>query len=115
MRKKKITFENYLDNIPKINTGLGWKTDENGIVTLEKANKGIFNVIAQKLFKKPEISYIHLDELGSCVWLKIDGKSNIYEIGKKVKVDFGVKAEPLYERLAKYFSILESYGFVMFN
>lgn len=115
MRKNEITFENYLDNIPKISHELDWKTDENGIVTLAKENRGIFNVIAQKLFKKPKISYIHLDELGSCVWLKIDGESDICEIGKKVKADFGEKAEPVYERLAKYFSILASYGFVTFN
>lgn len=89
--------------------------DEKGIVTLEIENKGVFNRIAQKLFKKPKISYVHLDEMGSFVWPLIDGEKDITEIGKAVKEHFGEKAEPLYERLAKYFQILESYGFISFK
>jgi len=29
--------------------------------------------------------------------------------------EFGEKAYPLYERIAKYFQILESYGFITWN
>ena len=50
--------------------------------------------------------------MGSFVWPLIDGEKDITEIGKTVKEHFGEKAEPLYERLAKYFQILESYGFI---
>ena len=64
------------------------------------------------LAKKPKISYIHLDEFGSFVWRQIDGERDIIKIGEAVKEHFGEKAEPLYERLAQYFKILESYGFV---
>ena len=32
--------------------------------------------------------------------------------GKDVEMHFGEKANPLYERLAKYFQILDSYGFI---
>ena len=32
-----------------------------------------------------------------------------------LKEKFGEKAEPLYPRLAKYFQILDSYGFVQWN
>ena len=72
---------NYLDLVPQINEGLNWNKDENGIVTLEIENTGLFNRIAQKIFKKPKISYVHLDELGSFVWLLIDGKTNIGDRG----------------------------------
>ena len=109
--KKKIS-ENYLDKIPARAEGLTWKEDENGIVTLEKENKGITNRIFQILFKKPKISYIHLDELGSFVWKLIDGKKNVYDFGEPVKEKFKENAEPLYERLSQYFQILESYGFI---
>lgn len=111
MKKK----ENYLERIPLKNEKLGWKAEENGLVTLEITNKGIFNKIAQKFFKKPKISYVHLDELGSFVWPLIDGEKDIIKIGEEVKEHFGEKAEPLYERLAKFFQILESYGFVKFK
>lgn len=106
---------NYLDLVPQINEGLNWNKDENGIVTLEIENTGLFNRIAQKIFKKPKISYVHLDELGSFVWLLIDGKTNIGDMGISVKERFGEKAEPLYEKLAKYFQILKSYNFIVLN
>ena len=112
---KKQTKENYLERIPVRRQGIAWKTDENGIVTLEIENKGIFNRIAQKLLKKPEISYVPLDETGSFIWPVIDGQKSILELGKAVDEHFGEKAHPLYERLAKYFQILESYGFIEWN
>ena len=72
----------------------------------------MFNRIAQKLFRKPKVSHIHLDEMGSFVWPLLNGDKNIIELGKDVEEHFGEKANPLYERLAKYFQILDSYGFV---
>lgn len=110
--KNKQTDSNYLEKIPLKKPEIAWKADESGAVTLELENKGIFNRIAQKLFKKPKISYIHLDETGSFVWPLIDGKRDIIAIGKEVEAHFGEKANPLYERLAKYFQILDSYGFI---
>lgn len=115
MSKKKTSQENYLDKKPLRNPKYNWTTDDAGIVTLEVENKGVMNRIAQKLFKKPKISYVHLDEMGSFVWPLLDGVKDITEIGTYVKEHFGEKAEPLYERLAKYFQILESYGFVVWE
>ena len=111
MKKQKLA-SNFLDKIPTRNPDIGYTVDEKGVITLEIENKGLFNRIAQKLFKKPKISYVHLDEMGSFVWPIINGEKNITEIGEAVDEHFGEKAHPLYERLAKYFQILESYGFV---
>ena len=114
MRKKEKISENYLERIP-VKADIRWTTDDKGTVTLEIENKGVFNHIAQKLFKKPKISYIHLDKMGSFVWPLIDGEKSILELGEFVKEEFGDEANPLYERLAKYFQILSSYGFVVFE
>ena len=111
MKKQKIA-SNFLDKIPTRNPDIGYTVDEKGVITLEIENKGLFNRIAQKVFKKPKISYIHLDEMGSFVWPIINGEKSISEIGEAVDEHFGEKAHPLYERLAKYFQILENYGFV---
>lgn len=111
--KSKKTAKNYLEFVPE--RQIERFSQENGVITLEIENKGFFNRIAQKLFKKPKISYIHLDEMGSFVWPLIDGKRNITDIGVFVKEHFGEKAEPLYERLAQYFKVLESYGFVKYE
>ena len=112
MKKKNITEKNYLEKIPKRTSGIEWSKDENGLVVLHIENKGAFNKIAQKLFKKPKISYVHLDETGSFIWPLIDGEKNLIELGKEVEANFGEKANPLYERIAKYFQILDSYHFV---
>lgn len=112
MKKDNKISQNYLEKKPVRTEGIEWSKDENGVITLEIVNKGAFNFLAQKLFKRPRISYIHLDEMGSFVWPCLDGEKDILEIGKLVEEEFGEKANPLYERLAKYFQILESYKFI---
>lgn len=114
MKKNNIS-ENFLEKKPLRAPQYNWTQDKNGIVTLEIENTGFFNKMAQKFFKKPKISYVHLDETGSFVWPLLDGEKNIIEIGKAVDEHFGEKAHPLYERLAKYFQILESYNFIIWN
>ena len=111
-KKKNVISENYLERRPVRPSHIAWSQNEKGLVTLDIENKGVFNTIAQKLFKKPRISHIHLDEMGSFVWPLLDGEKSIIDLGVDVKEHFGEKAEPLYERLAKYFQILDSYHFI---
>lgn len=112
MNKKKENAENYLEKIPKREETISWTTDESGKVTLEIENKGVFNRLAQKFLKKPRISYVHLDDFGSYIWPLLDGEKDIVSLGKLVEEEFGEKASPLYERLVKFFQILESYHFI---
>lgn len=113
MKKKDISTENYLEKVPKREVA-SFSCDDQGIVTLEIENTGFANRIAQKLLKKPKTSYIHLDKFGSFVWTKIDGEKSILDIGKDVESKFGEEANPLYERLSKFFEILKSYNFISF-
>lgn len=106
---------NYLDKIPVRNEKYHWTKDDEGMVTLEVPNKGVFHFLAQKLLKKPPITYVHLDKLGSFIWPLLDGKMNIHGLGEKVETEFGEESHPLYERLVEYFKILESYGFIVWN
>jgi len=107
--------ENYLEKTPVKNPDIKWSQDEKGIVTLEIENRGFMKRLTQVLLKKPRISYVHLDENGSFVWPLIDGETSIVDIGKAVDEKFGEKAHPLYERLAKFFQVLSSYGFITFK
>ena len=111
---KKTQTENFLDLKPIRNGQYPWSED-NGKITLEIENKGLWNRLFQKLLKKPKISYIHLDEMGSFIWPMLDGEKTVLEIGKAVESEFGDKANPLYERLVKYFEILKSYNFIYLN
>mgnify|MGYP002514990179 CR=1 FL=1 len=110
MKNKQQNEENYLVKIPVRPDWIEWSADENAMVTLDIENKGVMNRIAQKLFKKPKVSHIHLDEIGSFVWPMIDGERKIADMGAPLEEHFGEKAQPTYERLAKFFQILKSYG-----
>ena len=113
MKKKKIVIsENYLERIPARADAIEWKVSSEGMVTLQIENSGWANRIAQKIFGRPQYSYIHLDELGSFVWPLMDGQKDIIALGKLVEEKFGEEAHPLYERLAQYFRILDSYHFI---
>ena len=103
---------NYLDLIPSIKENLKWNTEEDGKVTVICEHKGITDKIATFIFKMPKETQVHLDEFGSFVWLNIDGKASVYDISQKIKEEFGNKAEPLYERICKYFVMLEDNRFV---
>ena len=113
--KKIVIKRNYLEKIPMRNPDIKWNTDEKGLIILEIENKGWANRIAQKLFKRPKMSYIHLDENGSFIWSLIDGERDIIKIGEMVDEHFKEKAHPLYERLAQFMRILESYKFITFK
>ena len=110
--KKAPTGENYLDYVPCHNPEIKYEIDGEHKVTIFQENKGMFNFIAQKLFKKPRISQIHLDEMGNFIWPLMDGERNLIEIAELVKAEFGEKAEPMYNRLVKYVRTLETYGFI---
>ena len=103
---------NFLDFIPVGNPLYTWNVDKKGIVTVDVVNKGFYNRLAQKLFKKPRISHIALDEYGSFVWQQMDGKRNVFEISKLVEEKFGDEAEPIVERLVRYFQILYQNKFI---
>lgn len=71
--------------------------------------------VANWLVKKPNISDVKLDELGTVVWKAIDGKRNIYEIGEVVRAKFGVGCEPVYDRLIMFVRYLNRRGWIYFE
>lgn len=126
MKTKSKEQKNYLDFIPVQNVEYEYDnsasisendsgTKEYREIMLCVENKGFFNRIAQKYFKKPKVTKVHLDKMGNFIWPLIDGKKSIYDIASYVKEEFGDEAEPLYERLTQYMKTLESYGFVSYK
>ncbi len=108
MKKK----ENYLDYIPVANPDFEWDVDKDGIVTVHVKNKGIYNKIAQKVFRRPEVSHIKLDKYGSFAWQQMAFDRTVYDISKLVKEHFGDEAEPIVERLVKFFQICYQHKFI---
>ena len=112
MAKKKQG--NYLDFVPMANPKNSWSEDDKGIVTIDMVHRGFYASIAQKFFHTPRVSHIQLDEYGSFLWKEIDGVQNVGALARKMKEQFGEKAEPLYDRLVKYMQILHNNEFILF-
>jgi hypothetical protein len=66
------------------------------------------------LVKKPYVSDVELDELGSATWQLIDGKSSVFEITQKLTEIFGEKCQPINERLIMYLRYLNKKGWISF-
>lgn len=108
---KKENEAKKLERKPMVKRKINWKEDESGIITLEIENKGIL----KRLFRLPRISFVRLDETGSFVWQRIDGKRSVSEIGKELEEHFGTAAAPVFARLLRFFEILESYSFIQWE
>ena len=78
-------------------------------------HRGFYAWIAQKFFHRPRVSHIDLDAMGSFIFQRIDGQRTVGAIAELVKVEYGKKAEPLYERLIKYMQILHNNGFIYYT
>ena len=97
-----------------ISSRYSW-SEEDGVVTVHMVHRGWNHWLAQKLFGRPRVSHIQLDEMGSFIYPLIDGKRNIGDIAALVKEEFGEEAEPLYERLAQYMKILRNNEFIRYT
>lgn len=102
-----------MDRIPEISKKVSWCIND-GKVLINMKNEGLINFFMQKIFHKPKTTVIHLDEIGSFIWQRIDGKNTLHQIAKELKDNFGESISPLYERLYKYFDILSEYKFIIF-
>lgn len=110
--KKQTKIPNLLDLVPSQSQKFRSETAENGAVTIFVENKGPFNFVAQKLFKKPRFTQIHLEEFGSFIWKQIDGVKTVKEIADLMHETFGEKSDPLYPRISMYIKTLSAYEFI---
>lgn len=104
---------NLYDLIPKRN--FKHEINESNIVTIlipKFSNKFLTEYLMPRL-KHPYIKII-LDEIGSALWLEIDGQKNVGEIVRILEEKFGEKIQPVDERISKFFSQLSAYKFITF-
>lgn len=99
MGKKKAN--NFMLFVPVHSNKIMWE-EKNELVTLIFKHDKILERLVRLFIKRPEVTTIELDEIGSTVWKLIDGRRNVYDIGLKIKELYGDKVEPTYERLNKY-------------
>lgn len=102
-----------MDIVFTVREGLAWRRLDDGIVELDMENKGFFNSIAQKFFKRPRISHISLDEYGSALWLSLDGKATVNDVLQKMQEKFPDESEKMLNRVVQFLTTLELHRFIV--
>lgn len=109
MRRKGMTEENalgivYCRNVP---------AREAETVVLYLEHRSFYDRVAQRVFGRPAVSEISLDELGSFIWRHIDGERSVYEISRCVEARYQERAQPLYARLLRFLYIMEQNALIV--
>ena len=92
--------QDVLSIIFKISDGLKYEVSTDHIVTiLVKQDHKIQKFFRKLKFRIPEYKKTSMDEYGSYVFLLIDGRKTVKDIGENLEAKYGEKAHPLYERL----------------
>lgn len=89
---------------------------ENGRVNIlipKFTNKFLSEFLMPRL-RHPFIK-VNLDEIGSTVWLEIDGKKTVNEIAQTLENKFGEKIQPIEERLSKFISQMIYHKFISYK
>lgn len=102
---------NFMLYVPVHSKKLMWEENDNIVKLLFRHDK-IVEWLARLFIKRPRITTVELDEIGSTVWKLIDGKRTVYDIGIKLKEVYGDKAEPTYDRLNRYLRYLHQNGWI---
>ncbi|HEY8890811.1 MAG TPA: PqqD family peptide modification chaperone [Clostridium sp.] len=92
----------------KVSNNLEYEVDKDNIVTiLEKQEHKVQKFFRKLRFRIPEYKKTSLDEYGSCVFLQIDGKKTVKDIGESLVAMHGDKVQPLYERLLLFLNHID--------
>lgn len=100
--------EDVLGIIFKVSDTIGVEVSNDNIISiLEKQDHKVQNFFRKLKFKIPQYKKIELDEFGSTVFLLIDGKRTVKEIGEILDSKYGEKIHPLYERLLLFLNHID--------
>ena len=86
--------------------GFPWREKEGSegqtgtFVEIDMENRGFFNWIAQKLFKRTKL------------WLALDGKATVNDVLLKMKNAFPEESEKMLNRVVQFLATLERTGFI---
>ncbi|MDY2735774.1 PqqD family peptide modification chaperone [Intestinibacter sp.] len=98
--------EDALKLVFKISDTIDYQVDDKIVTILEKQDHPIQKFFRKLKFKIPLYKKIKLDEYGSFIFLQIDGKKTVEEIGENLEEEYGENTHPLYERLLMYLNHL---------
>lgn len=103
-----VSNDDVLNLVFKIKDEIEYKIDDNEIVTIYEKQEYMIQRVLRKLnFYIPKYKCIELDKYGSTVFMLIDGKNSIREIGEILEEKYQEEVYPLYERLLLFINHIE--------
>lgn len=102
------------DLVPIKNPTIYWEMTPAGYIRLQVEEKGIISKCKRLITGAPVSNQIVLDKFGSFIWVKMDGRHTVEEIGTMLYQQFGEETEPLEERLESHFSALKRHHLIVF-
>ncbi len=104
--------DNYLDLIPVRCSELDWYTDTDGRVHIKVLRDGLLDRLVRFFVHTPEYMRVDLDAIGSAVFQAMDGRVTIGELCDGLRLTFGDRVDPVYERVGTYINILRNNQFI---
>lgn len=112
INSKKKEEKNTLDMIPV--RKYKWKEGEVVTVFVPRFRSRVGKRFCRAI-KKESTYNVNLDKLGSFAWKLCDGERTVGAIGNALKEKFGEEVEPVYERVAELFNIMEANGLITYK
>ena len=113
-KKKVISRERFLQSRPLVNPALRWDEAEDGVITLSipRSKRGLLDIFSKQM-SLPEYKQVKLDEIGSKVWKKIDGKMSVREFIEWMYQEFKMNPREAEVSLGVYLERLSERGFIL--
>ena len=64
---------------------------------------------------QPRPYRVHLDDVGTFVWTRIDGTRTVEEIAREMETEFGDRVKPVSQRLGLFLGRLERGRFINYR
>lgn len=102
-----MTNEEILNLVYKVSNNIQYEVKDNIVTILEKQDHFIQKFFRKFKFKIPSYKKIELDEYCSFVFMQIDGKNTIKDIGNELEKTYGKNCHPVFERLLLFLNHIE--------
>ena len=88
--------------------------EEDGVVSLKILKfKGKFGKWICRVLRKPNYFLVNLDEIGSFIWKRCNGKNTVEDILKQLEEEYG--KEKMKERMLIFLHMLKRNGYIDFQ
>lgn len=96
-----------LNLVFKVSSNVDYEINDDLVTIIEKQDHFIQKFFRKLKFKIPMYKKIELDKYSSFVFLQIDGKNTVEDIGCNLESAYGEDSHPIYERLLVFLNHIE--------